>query len=44
MPYGGIIISYNALTNDEFSDEASANGQEDYQESSDLFGRVLECF
>jgi hypothetical protein len=42
IPYRGIIISYDALTNSEFSDEASANGREDYQESSDWFRRVSE--
>jgi hypothetical protein len=42
MPYRGIIISYDASTNDEFSEEASANGGEDYRESSDWFGKGLE--
>jgi hypothetical protein len=44
MPYGGIIISYDASTDHEFSDEASAKGREDYQDSSDWFGRVSERF
>jgi hypothetical protein len=44
IPYGGIIISYYALTNDEFSDGASANGREDYQDLSDWFGTVSERF
>jgi hypothetical protein len=42
MPYAGIIISYDTSTNDEFSDDASAKGREDYQELSDSFGRVSE--
>jgi hypothetical protein len=44
MPYGGSIISYDTSTNDEFSKDATANSQEDYQRSSDWFGRVLELF
>jgi hypothetical protein len=44
MRYGGVIVSHDASTNDEFSDAASANGREDYQESSDWFGRVSERF
>jgi hypothetical protein len=30
MPYGGDIIIHDALTNDKFSDNISANDGEDY--------------
>jgi hypothetical protein len=42
MPYGGDIIGHDASTNDASSDNTSANDGEDYQESSNWFGRVLE--
>jgi hypothetical protein len=42
MPYRGDIISHNASTNDESGDNTSANDGEDYQQSSNWFGMVLE--
>jgi hypothetical protein len=42
MPYGGSIVSYNIPTNDKFSEDIAANSREDYQRSSDWFGRVSE--
>jgi uncharacterized membrane protein YccF (DUF307 family) len=44
MPYGGDIIRHDTLTNDESSINTSANDSEDYQDSSDWFGRVSEQF
>jgi hypothetical protein len=44
MPYGGDIIRHDTSTNDESGVNTSANDGEDYQESSDWFGRVSERF